>query len=88
MTVLEAKIHLHEHDETLRGTPLVLARVRLYTDQGYFVAADEGFGASYAIYTAMNALEREVLKGRTYAERKKHPDVEHWRWYLGWWLTG
>ena len=43
MTVLDAKIHLHEHDEKLRGTPLVLARIRLYTDRGLYIASGEEF---------------------------------------------
>lgn len=88
MTVLEAKVHLHEHDETYRGLPLILARIRLYTDRGYFVAQDEGFGASHALHLARNALEREVLKGKTYGRTKKHPDEDYWSKMQGWWLTG
>ncbi len=34
MNVLDAKVHLHEHDEKRRGTPLLLARIRLHTDRG------------------------------------------------------
>jgi CBS domain-containing protein/ribosome-associated translation inhibitor RaiA len=88
MNVLEAKIHLHEHDEKLRGTPLVLARIRLYTDKGTFIASDEGYGARHAISLAHNAIERKILKGKTYGESKKHPDEEYWEKIHGWYLSG
>ncbi|WP_433629398.1 CBS domain-containing protein [Halomicrococcus sp. NG-SE-24] len=88
MTVLEAKIHLHEHDEKFRGTSLILARIRLYTDKGHFIASDEGFGASHALHLAMNAIERQILEGKTYGQSKKHPDAEYWERMYGWWLTG
>ncbi|USZ67214.1 CBS domain-containing protein [Halorussus salilacus] len=88
MTVLEAKIHLHEHKETFRGTPLVLARIRLYTDKGHFIASDEGFGASHALHLALNMVERQILEGKTHGQTKKHPDAEYWERMYGWWLTG
>ncbi|MGM0591430.1 MAG: CBS domain-containing protein [Halobacteriota archaeon] len=88
MTVMEAKIHLHEHEETLRGTPLILARIRLFTDRGLFIAAEEGFGAKHALHLARNVLEREIPKGKTYGQTKKHPDEEFWEHVQGWWLTG
>lgn len=42
MSLLNAKIHLHEHDEKLRGTSLLLARIRLSTDRGLFIATGRG----------------------------------------------
>jgi len=36
MSVIKASIELHEHKEQSRGMPLVLARIRLVTDRGYF----------------------------------------------------
>lgn len=61
VSVLEAKVHLHEHTERHRGVPLLLARVRLYTDNGMFVASGEGFGARHATSAALDALERQLL---------------------------
>jgi len=46
MNVLDARVHLHEHDETRRGAPLLLARIRLHTDRGLYIASGEGYGAS------------------------------------------
>ncbi|MDX1746117.1 MAG: CBS domain-containing protein, partial [Halobacteriales archaeon] len=88
MRVLEAKVHLHEHDETLRGVPLILARIRLYTDKGLFIAEDEGYGARHALHLARNALERQILEGKEYGRSKKHPDEEYWNRLFGWWLSG
>lgn len=88
MEVLEAKVHLQEHDEELRGVPLILARIRLYTDKGTFMASDEGFGAKHALHLARNALERQILEGKEYGRSKKHPDPDVWEKVYGWWLTG
>lgn len=88
MNVLNAKVHLHEHDETFRGMPLLLARIRLYTDKGHFIASSEGFGASHALHLARNALERKILEGKTYGKSKKHPEEEYWERMYGCWLTG
>ncbi|WP_129114456.1 CBS domain-containing protein [Halegenticoccus tardaugens] len=66
LTLIEAKVHLHEHDETRRGTPLLFVRVRLFTDDGLFVASGEGFGARSALHAARDALERQLTA------RKKH----------------
>jgi ribosome-associated translation inhibitor RaiA len=84
--VLDAKIHLHEHDEKLRGTPLLLARIRLYTDRGLVMASGEGYGASHAIHEARDTLERRIRDDKTYARSKKHPDQEFWEKRFGWWL--
>lgn len=88
MNVLEAKVHLHEHDEQFRGTPLLLARLRLFTDKGYFVGSGEGYGASHAIRLAANVVERQILEGKTYGQNKKHPPQEEWEKLYGWWLAG
>jgi CBS domain-containing protein/ribosome-associated translation inhibitor RaiA len=84
MTVLDAKIHLHEHDEKLRGTSLVLARIRLYTDRGLYIASGEGYGASHAINEARDVLERQIRDRKTRGRSKKHPDEEFWRKRFGW----
>lgn len=88
MSVLDARIHLHEHDETLRGTPLLLARIRLYTDRGLYMASGEGYGASHAIGDAREALERRIRDRKTYGKSKKPRDEEFWERRFGWWLEG
>jgi CBS domain-containing protein/ribosome-associated translation inhibitor RaiA len=84
LTVLDAKIHLHEHDETRRGTPLLLARMRLHTDRGLFVASGEGYGASHAINEARDVLERQLRDRKTRGRSKKPPDEEFWTKRFGW----
>jgi hypothetical protein len=59
MSVVDAKINLHEHDEKLRGTTLLLARIRLHTDRGLYIASDEGHGASHALNETRDVLERQ-----------------------------
>lgn len=88
LNVLEANVYLHEHDEKLRGTPLIMARIRLFTDKGHFVGTGEGYGASHALHLAQNIVEREILEGKEYARTKKHPAEEEWSKVYGWWLTG
>jgi CBS domain-containing protein len=88
MSLLEAKVHLHEHDETFRGTSLILARIRLYTDRGHFIASGEGYGARHAIHLARNALERQILEGKTYGRSKKPPADDVREKLYGWWLSG
>ncbi|MWV39083.1 CBS domain-containing protein [Natrialba sp. INN-245] len=86
MNVLDAKVHLHEHDEKRRGTPLLLARIRLHTDQGLFVASGEGYGASHAINEARDVLERQIRDEKTYGRTKKPPSEEFWEKRFGWLL--
>lgn len=84
MTVLDARVHFHEHKETRRGRPLILARIRLDTDRGLFLASGEGFGASQAVHEARDALARRVRDNRTYGLSKKHPDEAFWEKRFGW----
>ncbi|ELY58695.1 CBS domain-containing protein [Natronolimnohabitans innermongolicus] len=86
MSVLDAKIHLHEHDEKRRGTPLLLARIRLHTDRGLYVASGEGFGASQALNEARDILERQIRDRKTYGRTKKPPSEEFWEKRFGWLL--
>jgi hypothetical protein len=86
MTVLDAKVHLHEHDETLRGTPLLLARIRLFTDRGLYIASGEGYGASHALNEARDVLERQIRDRKTSARSKKPPDEAYWERRFGWLL--
>ena len=88
MSIVKASIELNEHKEQSRGVPLVLARIRLVTDRGYFTADGEGYGATHALRLAANAIERQVLKGKTYGQSKKHPDADEQEQLYGWWLGG
>ena len=88
MSVVKASIELHEHKERSRGVPLVLARIRLVTDRGYFTADSEGYGATQALRLAANAVERQILKGKTYGRSKKHRDTDEIERLYGWWLGG
>jgi CBS domain-containing protein len=87
MRVLEAKVHFHEHDETLRGIPLLLARIRLYTDKGLFIASSEGYGDRHAASLALNAIERQILEGKTHGRSKKPADADEITKMYGWWLS-
>lgn len=86
MTVLDAKIHLHEHKEQVRGTPLLLARIRLHTDQGLYIASGEGYGARHAINETRDVLERQIRDEKTVGRSKKHPGEEFWERRFGWLL--
>ena len=88
MSVIKASIELQEHTEQSRGVPLVLARIRLVTDRGYFTADGEGYGASHALRLAANTIERQLLKGKTYGQSKKQSDTEAQEHLYGWWLGG
>jgi len=86
MTVLDAKIHLHKHQETLRGTPLILARIRLHTDQGLYIASGEGYGARHALNETRDVLERQIRDQKTYGQSKKPKSEAFWEKRFGWML--
>jgi len=84
MDILDAKVHLHEHDEKLRGTPLLLARIRLHTDQGLYLASAEGYGASHALNEVRDVLERQIRDKKTYGRNKKPRNEAFWEKRFGW----
>ncbi len=86
MTILDAKIHLQAHDEKLRGTPLLLARIRLHTDNGLYIASGEGYGASHALNEAREVIERQIRDRKTHGRSKKPPDEAFWEKRFGWLL--
>ncbi|MEF8787091.1 MAG: CBS domain-containing protein [Haloarculaceae archaeon] len=88
MNVLDAKVHLHEHDEKRRGTPLLLARIRLHTDRGLYIASGEGYGASHALNEARDTLERRIRDKKTHKKSKKPRSEEFWEKRFGWLLEG
>lgn len=87
-TVHDVRIHLQEHEEALRGTPLVLARMRLDSDRGLFTASGEGYGAQQAIDEAKDVMEKQIQKEKTYGDTKKHPGEEFWEKRFGWTMEG
>ncbi|MCU4924675.1 CBS domain-containing protein [Halobacteria archaeon AArc-dxtr1] len=62
MQVLHAHVRLHEHNEKLRGTPLIRAQIRLRTNKGQVAGTGEGYGAENAFRVALDKLERNVLE--------------------------
>lgn len=88
LDVLETNVVLHEHREKTRGTPLIQATVRLFTDEGRFAASGEEYGAGPAIRSAIQKLERELLDVKEYGRTKKHTPEKRERVekLLGWWL--
>ncbi len=86
MNVLDAKVHLHEHDEKRRGRSLLLARIRLYTDRGLYIASGEGYGASHAMNETRDVLERQIRDRKTHGQSKKPPGEEFWEKRFGWLL--
>jgi len=88
MSVIEAYVVLHTHKERQRGSPLVRATIRLFTDRGRFSGTGEEYGDAPAIRTARDRLERTVLdeKSRTMSERRGERSPEDAERLLGWWL--
>lgn len=86
MNVLDARVHLHEHNETRRGTSLLLARIRLHTDRGLYIASGEGYGASHALNEARDVLERQIRDKKSYGKSKKPRSEEFWEKRFGWLL--
>ena len=86
MNVLEAKVHLQKHNEQRRGVPLLLARIRLHTDRGLYIASGEGYGATHAMNEARDVLERQIRDRKTHGRSKKPPDEEFWEKRFGWLL--
>lgn len=88
MSVIKASVELQEHKEQSRGVSLVLARIRLVTDKGYFTADGEGYGATHALKLTANKIERQILNGKTYRQSQNRPDSREQERLYGWWLGG
>jgi CBS domain-containing protein len=88
MSVIEAYVILNQHKERHRGSPLVQATIRLFTDRGRFAGTGEGYGAAPALRSARDRLERTVLdeKSRTMSGRRGRRSAEDAERLLGWWL--
>ncbi|ELY57614.1 CBS domain-containing protein [Natronolimnohabitans innermongolicus] len=62
MQVMHAHVRFKEHQEKLRGTPLVHCQIRLRTNKGQVAGTGEGYGAENAFRVAVDKLERNVLE--------------------------
>lgn len=71
MQVLHAHVHLKKHKENLRGNPLILSRVVLYTNKGQFLATGEGYGPRRSLRLACDKLERRVLSAKTVSRQDR-----------------
>jgi CBS domain-containing protein len=74
MQVLHTHVHLKRHKEKMRGNPLILARVVIYTNKGQFVVKGEGYGPRNALRIARDKLERRVLESK--GVRRQDRDAE------------
>ena len=62
MQVMHAHVRFKEHQEKLRGTPLIQSQIRLRTNKGQVAGTGEGYGAENAFRVALDKLERNVLE--------------------------
>ncbi|GAB7020119.1 CBS domain-containing protein [Halostagnicola bangensis] len=72
MQVMHAHVRLHEHNEKLRGTPLVQVQIRLRTNKGQAAGTGEGYGAENAFRVALDKLERNVLEMKGIASDEEY----------------
>jgi len=91
MDVLEVNVIFHRHNEKLRGVPLLLATVRLFTDEGLFSGSGEEYGARAAFDEAADVVEKNALqqksKNATLHNRPNTPErEEELERLLGWWV--
>lgn len=88
MSIIEANVAFQKHRERHRGTPLVRATVRLFTDRGIHSGTGEEYGADAAFESACDVLERNVLdeKERDQIERKPDAERERNARLLEWWI--
>ena len=64
-------VYMKRHKEFYRGLPLIYVRLKLTSDKGNFFATGEGWGAEYALHTALRKLERSVLEHKDLQMDKK-----------------
>ncbi|RLI82901.1 MAG: histidine kinase [Archaeoglobales archaeon] len=55
-------VYMKRHKEYYRGLPLIYVRLKLASDRGVFLATGEGWGAEYALHSALKKLERSILE--------------------------
>ena len=89
MDVLEANVVFHRHKEAMRGTPLLQATVRLFTDEGLFAGTGEDYGARAAFGEAADILEKNALSDkqrkspRSQMEHERERTADLLQWWRG-----
>lgn len=64
-------VYMKRHKEFYRGLPLIYVRLKLTSDKGNFFVRGEGWGAEYALHSALRRLERAVLEHKDLKIDKK-----------------
>lgn len=72
MQVMHAHVRLHQHNEKLRGTPLIQVQIRLRTNKGQVAGTGEGYGAENGFRVALDKLERNVLEMKGIASDEEY----------------
>lgn len=91
MDILEVNVVFQEHSERLRGVSLLLATIRLFTDEGRFSGSGEGYGARAAFDEAAEVVEGNALqdksRGMNLHNRSDSPERRNeLERLLGWWV--
>ncbi len=90
MDVIETNVVFQRHREEMRGEPLLRVKIRLFTDEGRFMASGEGYGARAAFDEAADVLEENVLeqKGRSDPRQLAEHERDRAADLLDWWREG
>ena len=90
MDVIETNVVFQRHREQMRGQPLLRVKIRLFTDEGRFMASGEGYGARAAFDEAADVLEENVLerKGRSDPRQLAEHERDRAAQLLDWWREG
>ncbi|MEM4540720.1 MAG: histidine kinase, partial [Archaeoglobaceae archaeon] len=64
-------VYLKKQRVHFRGLPLVIAKIKLWSVKGLFIASGESWGIEFAIHVALEKLEREVQKEKELIEEEK-----------------
>jgi len=91
MDILEVNVVFQKHDERVRGVSLMLATIRLFTDEGRFSGSGEEYGARAAFNRAADVVEKNALqeksRDRNLHNRSDSPERrEELDRLLGWWV--
>lgn len=91
MDILEVNVIFHKHNERMRGMPLILATIRLFTDEGQFSGSGEEYGARAAFDKAADIVEQNALQNKSREMNLyNRPDSPERRneleRLLGWWV--
>jgi hypothetical protein len=79
-------IYLKTHGTNFKGDQLLHCRLQLRSRKGSFFSASEGYGVESTFHTALDKLERQILRSeqfsydsefvRTYLRRIQFPQIE------------